>query len=243
MKSRNAPRRSRALAGKFPAVLLFSALGSVHSFADVLTLNAITFNSTVGSQSNYPTLYFSKFNSSLGTLQSVTFDWVVNSSVLSASVTNQSAGSVTINRFQFTRTFSATGPGDTPIIDDLQGKNSSFTAVSLSTGQTKTVNNVSFTQVTGSTQVTSGLNDYVGTGNSSLTLNNAIGVTPNVTAGGDQNLSWLTNVSGSSDGTLTVSYNYTPVESVPEPASFLLCGAPLLLGGAALLKRRARRAS
>lgn len=243
MKSRNASRRSRALAAKLPAVLLFSAIGSVPSFAAVLTLDAVSFNSAVGSQSNYPNLYFSKFNSSLGTLQSVTFDWVVNSSVISASVTNQSAGSVTINRFQFSRSFSATGPGDMLIIDDYQGKTSSFPAVSLSTGQTKTVNNVAFNQVAGSAQITDDLGAYVGSGNASLTLNNAIGVTPNVTAGGDQELSWLTNVSGSSDGTLTVSYNYTPVESVPEPGSFLLCGVPLLLGGAALLKRRPRRVS
>lgn len=243
MSPLNLSRRHGASLSGLPAVLFFGALCAASATADVLTLNTITFNSTVGSQSNYPTLYFAKFDSSLGTLTSVTFDWVVNSSVLSASVTNQSAGSVTINRFSFTRNFTATGPGDAPIIEDLQGKNSSFTAVSLSNGQTKTVNNVGFNQVSGSTEITEGLQAYVGSGNTSMTLNNSIGVTPNVTAGGDQNLSWLTNVSGTSDGALTVSYNYAPVQSVPEPSSILLCGAPLLLGGVALLKRSPRRAS
>ena len=228
-------------ARKLGLLFVLGAVGTVPARADVLSLSPISFSSAVGSQSNYPNLYFSKFNSSLGTLTSVTFDWVVNSSVVTASVTNQSAGSVTINRFSFTRNFTATGPGDVSIIDDIGGKNSSFTAVSLSTGQTKTVSNVAFNQISGSSSVTEGLQAYVGSGNTSLALNNSIGVTPNVTAGGDQELSWLTSVTGSSDGALTVSYNYTPVESVPEPSSVLLCGAPLLLGGVALLKRSPKR--
>lgn len=209
------------------------------SSAAVVTLSPVSFNSTVGSASNYPTLSFAKFNSSLGTLTDVTFSFQVDSSVTSASVTNNASGSVTINKFSFTRDFTITDSTGAELFSDGVLKQTSFTPISLSNGQTKTVSNVSFSQLNDSTTVSgSQAAAYAGSGNATLTLNNSIGVTPNVTAGG-QSQNWATTLLGASWGSFTVSYTYNeapPVSPVPEPSSMIFSG--LLLGSGLFVRRR-----
>ena len=207
----------------------------------MLSLSPVNFDSTVGSASNYPTLSFAKFNSALGTLTDVTFSFTVDSSITSATVKNTNSGSVTINKFTFTRDFSIQDSSGAELFSDAALKQSSFTSISLANNQSKTVSNVAFSQLNDSATVTGpGVAAYAGTGNATLTLNNSIGVTPNVTAGGGQSLSWATDLLGASSGSFTVSYTYDETSPVPEPSSMIFSG--LLLGSGLTVRRRKVRA-
>ena len=235
------PSKPATLTPVMKKLLFFSAtsvwsLTSAVSSAAVVTLDSVSFSSTIGSPVNYPTLQFAKFDTSLGTLTGVSLAWVVNSSVTSATVTNNNVGSVTIDKFAFTRDFTVKDSLDNELFNDLAAKNVTFTAVPLAQGESKTVSNTTFSTFSDSVSITSGLADYAGAGNASVTLNNSLGVTPNVTAGGSQELSWGTNIIGSSSGTLVVSYTYDEIAAVPEPSSTILSG--ILIGFSLLIRRR-----
>jgi len=202
-------------------------------------LTTISFNSA-GSGTSYPTLSFAKFDTAGGahTLTGVSLDWVVNSGISSATVTNESAGAVTIDRIDFTRTFSAM-LGTDSLLYDLTGKQKSVSpAVVLNHGDSRNVTTFSFNQATSNDTYTSSLAAYLGVGNVNITLSNSITATPDITAGGGQTVSWLTTVTGSSNGTLGVTYSYE-LTPVPEPGSLLALGCLIGSGACLRLRRRA----
>lgn len=216
--------------------------------ADVITQTVDFGTITGGSQ-----FYFNQFNTALGTLTGVTLDWTVNSSISSASITNENTGSVTISRITFTNTVEGYVPsvGTSGDVVAEVAKSKSITpaggTVTLNNGQTYNYGSVSFsgfTQTDNYTSADTNFSAFQGTGTVPLYLANTFGATPTASGSGSTT-SWLTSITGSTTGNLVVTYNYTaaPIAPVPEPPSVLL-GFGGILGMAGLaFKRRAKSAA
>jgi len=199
-------------------------------------------------------LYFSQFDTSLGTLTDVTLSWTINSTISTASIRNQNAGNVTISRVTFTNTVEGYVPSvgmDGDLIAEV-AKSKSVTpgggSVTLTPGQSYTVNNVvfsGFTQEDNYTAADANFNSFKGTGDVPLFITNTFGATPTASGSGSTT-SWLTSITGSSTGNLVVTYNYTaapPIAPVPEPHSIALGLMGLaFMGGFVLTGRRQRQA-
>lgn len=212
--------------------------------ADVIS-QTVDFGTITGGKQ----LYFNQFNTALGTLTGVTLNWTVNSSISSASITNENTGSVTISRITFTNTVEGYVPsvGDSGDLVAEVAKSKSITpaggSVTLTKGQTYnygTVNFTGFTQTDSYTSADANFSSFQGTGTVPLYLANTFGATPTATGSGSTT-SWLTSITGSSTGNLVVTYDYTaaPIAPVPEPPSILLgFGGMLGMAGFAFKRRK-----
>ena len=176
--------------------------------------------------------YFSQFDSSLGTLTDVTLSWTINSTISTAQITNQNAGNVTVSRITFTNTVEGYVPsvGDSGDLIAVVSKSKSVVpgggSVTLTPGQSYTINNVvfsGFTQTDSYTSADSNFDSFTGSGEVPLYLANTFGATPTASGSGSTT-SWLTSITGSSTGNLVVAYTYTaaPIAPVPEPHSIAL---------------------
>ncbi len=194
-------------------------------------------------------LYFSQFNTALGTLTDVTLSWTVNSSISNASITNQNTGSVTVSRITFSNTVEGYVPSigtDGDLVAEVL-KSKSHTppggTVTLAQGQSYTVNNIVFSgfiQEDNYTSADANFDSFKGTGDVPLYLANTFGATPTASGSGSTT-SWLTSITGSSTGSLEVTYTYTaaPIAPVPEPPSIILgCGGLLFMTAFAFKQRR-----
>ena len=173
---------------------------------------------------------FNQFNTSLGTLNSVTVESTGVLNTMSATFTDNSTTSETLTYFQEVFQASLTGPNSTNLT-----ASSSLPALGpvtlgpLGSGNNGTSESVSNVPTDlGSSTYTSSLGAFEG--NSTVTF------TGNALAGenfsGDSNINW----SATTQATQTVDliYNYTP--GVPEPVSLVLSGSGLAL--LALVRRR-----
>lgn len=193
-------------------------------------------------------LYFSQFNTALGTLTDVTLSWTVNSSISTASITNQNTGTVTVTRITFTNTVEGYVPSigtDGDLVAEVL-KSKSHTppggTVTLTQGQSYTVNNIvfsGFTQEDNYTSADANFDSFKGTGDVPLYLANTFGATPTASGSGSTT-SWLTSITGSSTGSLEVTYTYSAtIAPVPEPPSIILgCGGLLFMTAFAFKQRR-----
>lgn len=217
---------------------------SVFAKAEVIT-HTVDFGSITGDSQ----FYFSQFDTSLGTLNEVTLSWTINSSISSASITNQNTGTVTVSRITFTNTVEGYVPsvGTAGELVAEVARSRSHTpptgSVTLNQGQTYNVGTISFTGFTQEDSYTSGdagFNAFKGTGMVPLYVTNTFGATPTASGSGSTT-SWLTSITGSSTGSLVVTYNYdaAPIAPVPEPHSLALgLGGLLFVGGLAVKRRR-----
>lgn len=189
---------------------------------------------------------FSQFNTALGTLNSVTLSWTFNSAISSADITNQNAGTVTVTKVAFTNTIEGylfNEPSDNYDVQSLKSKNvtPSGGQVVLTTGQNYHVGTQTFSQFTEEAEYVSGdayFNAFKGTGDVPVYLTNTFGATPTASGAGG-NLTWLTNIVGSSTGSLQVVYNYTAIAPVPEPSALILgCGGLFFMTAFAFKKRK-----
>lgn len=216
-----------------------------------VTAHAAVINQTVdfGTITGEKQLYFNQFNTALGTLNQVTLSWTINSSISTASITNQNTGTVTVSKITFTNTVEGYVPsiGDSGDLVAEVGKTKSHTpaggTVTLTQGQSYTVNNINFTGFTQTDSYTSAdanFNAFQGTGSVPLYLANTFGATPTASGSGSAT-SWLTSITGSSTGNLQVTYSYTaaPIAPVPEPPAVILgCGSLLFTAGFAFKRRQ-----
>lgn len=228
---------------------LFLAI-TVISLTSICKADVIVQNVDFGTITGDTQLYFSQFNTSLGTLTDVTLSWTVNSSISTASITNQNVGSVTVSKITFTNTVEGYVPsvGTSGDLVAEVAKAKSVTpaggTVTLSPGQSYTINNVVFSGFTQSDNYTSAdanFSSFQGTGSVPLYLTNTFGATPTASGSGSTT-SWLTSITGSTTGSLQVTYNYTaaPIAPVPEPPSIILgCGGILFMATFAFKRRQA----
>lgn len=212
------------------AVTLLSA--SAQAGVITLTKAAVTFNTSVSFIVAIP-----KFDSTLGTLTSVTLNWSETTLITSAFVKNLSPNSVKIDRIDFTNTFDTGVPGKTI----LSGGSTSYDpVVTLANLQQKNETNVSLDPATKLYSFTSSLSNYEsvgGVGFHNLTVSDSLGGASHVTDNGGNNpIVWETSVAGYSSGSVVASYTYE-LTAVPEPSNIMLCGAPVLLAGAAFVRR------
>lgn len=224
----------------FTAAFLFTTLACK---ADVI-VQTVNFGTITGEKQ----LYFSQFDTSLGTLTDVALSWTINSSISTASITNQNAGTVTVSRITFSNTVEGYIPsiGTSGDLVAEVSKSKSVTpsgGVILTSGQSYTVNNVNFsgfTQDDNYTSADANFNSFKGTGDVPLYLTNTFGATPTASGSGSTT-SWLTSITGSSTGSLQVTYTYNaaPIAPVPEPPSIILgCGGILFMSAFAFNRRR-----
>lgn len=225
------------------------ALASV-LFVTALTGRADIISQTVdfGTISGEKQLYFNQFNTALGTLNDVTLSWTINSSISTASITNQNAGTVTVSKITFTNTVEGYVPsiGDSGdlVAEVVKSKNHTPAGgtVTLTPNQSYTVNNVTFTAFTQEdiyTSADANFDAFKGSGTVPLYLTNTFGATPTASGSG-VTTSWLTSITGSSTGSLEVTYNYTAVAPVPEPPAFILGCGGLLFAGLMAFKKQHR---
>ncbi|WP_395744604.1 choice-of-anchor E domain-containing protein [Prosthecobacter sp.] len=230
---------------KIFALVTFLSASALSSHADIITQTVNFGTITGGSQ-----FYFNQFNTALGTLTGVELDWTVNSSISSASITNENTGSVTISRITFTNTVEGYVPsiGDSGDLVAEVAKSKSITpaggTVTLSNGQTYNYGSVSFsgfTQTDNYTSADANFSSFQGTGSVPLYLANTFGATPTASGSGSTT-SWLTSITGSTTGNLVVTYTYDaappPVSPVPEPPSVILGFGGILGMAAFAFKRR-----
>lgn len=189
--------------------------------------------------------YFSKFDTSLGTLTEVTLSWTVNSSISTASITNQNTGTVNVTRITFTNTVEGYVPSEGAegdLVAEVARSRSHTPSggnVTLTQGQSYTVNNVTFTGFTQEdiyTSADANFSSFQGEGLVPLYVANTFGATPTASGSGSTT-SWLTSITGSSTGSVVVTYTYNaaPIAPVPEPHSLALgLGGLLFLGGLAV---------
>jgi len=189
---------------------------------------------------------FSQFNTALGTLNSVTLSWTFNSAISSADITNLNAGTVTVTKIAFTNSiegFLFNEPSDNYDVQSLKSRNHTppSGSVTLANGDNYHVGTTTFTEFTEETEYVSGdayFNAFKGTGDVPVYLTNTFGATPTASGAGG-NLTWLTNIVGSSTGTLEVVYNYTAIAPVPEPSALILgCGGLFFMTAFAFKKRK-----
>ena len=225
--------------------LLAATLLALSAFArgDVIT-QTVDFGTITGDKQ----LYFNQFNTALGTLS-----WTINSSISTASITNQNTGTVNVSRITFTNTVEGYVPSlgtDGDLVAEMarsRNHTPSGGSVTLTQNQTYTVNNITFTGFTQEDSYTSAdgnFGSFQGGGSVPLFLTNTFGATPTASGSGSTT-SWLTSITGSSTGNLVVTYTYdaAPIAPVPEPPSIILgMGGMLFLGGFALKRRRAQPA-
>lgn len=234
-----------------PALLTLIFATALTTRADVIsqTLDFGTFN---GGQQ----YYFNQFNTSLGTLTGVTLDWTINSSITSASVTNENTGTVTLSKISFTNSVDGYVPsvGDSgPLVAEvLSGKTvSNLTGnKTLTNGQSYTLHNIAFNTFNQTDTYTTGddsFNSFKGTGSVPIYLTNTFGATPTATGSGSTTTSWLTSITGSTSGNLQVTYTYNaapaPIAPVPEPPSLILGFGGILGMAAFAFKRRTKTAA
>jgi hypothetical protein len=230
---------------KTPLILAASLLSFVAlTKADVIT-QTVDFGTVAGDSQ----LYFSQFDTSLGTLNSVTLSWTINSSISNATITNQNTGTVNVSKITFTNTVEgyvpSVGTSGDLVAEVISGRNHTPAGgtVTLLQGQSYTVTNINFTGFTQEDSYTSAdgnFSDFQGTGSVPLYLTNTFGATPTASGSGSTT-SWLTSITGSSTGNLVVTYNYdaAPIAPVPEPQSIILgFGGLLFLGGMAWKRRQ-----
>ncbi|MCB1278002.1 PEP-CTERM sorting domain-containing protein [Prosthecobacter sp.] len=228
-----------------PILASLTLITPLASRAEVIVQN-VDFGTITGDSQ----LSFSQFDTSLGTLTDVTLSWTVNSSISTASITNQNAGTVTVSKITFTNTVEGYVPsvGSSGDLVAEVAKSKSVTpaggTVTLNPGESYVVNNVvfsGFTQTDSYTSADSNFSSFQGTGSVPLYLTNTFGATPTASGSGSTT-SWLTSITGSTTGNLQVSYTYTaavPIAPVPEPSSILLGGGSILcLAGFAFNRRR-----
>lgn len=229
-----------------PTLLLAAALLSIASItkADIIT-QTVDFGTITGDKQ----MSFNQFNTALGTLTSVTLSWTINSSISTASITNQNTGTVNVSRITFTNTVEGYVPsvgtsGD--LVVEMAGAKShtpSGGTTTLLQNQTYTVTNVNFNSFSQEDTYTSSdgnFNSFKGSGTVPLYVANTFGATPTASGSGSTT-SWLTSITGSSTGNVVVTYEYTaaPIAPVPEPPSIILgLGGMLFLGGLAMKRRR-----
>ena len=225
-------------------ILIFAALGmALTSKGDVIN-HTVDFGTLTGDQQ----YYFSQFDTSLGTLTEVALTWTVNSSISSAFITNQNTSTVTVSRITFTNTVEGYLPSvgmDGDLVAEV-AKSRSHTpsggAVVLTQGQTYSVNNITFTgfsQEDVYTSADANFDSFKGTGDVPLFLTNTFGATPTASGSGSTT-SWLTSITGSSTGSLAVTYTYTasPIAPVPEPSALLMSGGGILFLGMLAFRRK-----
>lgn len=231
---------------KKASILFFAIISAFSACRGGVINQVVDFGTVTGSTQ----LYFSQFDTALGTLTDVSLTWTVNSSISTASITNQNTGSVTVSRITFTNTVEGYVPsvgysGD--LVAEV-AKSKSVTpgggSVTLAQGQSYTVNNIIFSGFTQSDNYTSAddnFDSFKGTGTVPLYLANTFGATPTASGSGSTT-SWLTSITGSSTGNLQVTYTYTdapPVAPVPEPSSLILgFGGVLFMGFLASNRRK-----
>jgi len=226
--------------------ILFFAIISACSVCKGGVINQVVeFGSITGDSQ----LYFSQFDTALGTLTDVTLSWTINSSISEASITNQNTGSVTVTRISFTNTVEGYVPsvgysGDL-VAEVFRSKSVTPNggSVTLAQGESYTINNIVFSGFTQSDNYTSAdgnFDSFKGTGSVPLFLANTFGATPTASGSGSTT-SWLTSITGSSTGSLQVTYTYTdapPVAPVPEPSSLILGFGGVLFMGLMVSKRQ-----
>lgn len=228
------------------AVTLFAALAGIGSAATLVQTESFAFVPN-GNQ----TLTFNKFDTSLGTLNSVTVTVVLNKTGGRFEVDNDSENGGTLN-LTHSVVGSLTASGVALLRDDFSsiGATGTLTAsntlsdqsVSATTGDSTTTFNatglgdyVLFEPGNASDSDTGSIgsafiSSYAGSGTFTTTVNAS--QTVDVTGlGGLQQAFTVSSVSGD----VTVTYNFTPT-AVPEPTSALLGGIGFLL----LLRRRRR---
>lgn len=228
---------------KRPLILILAVISVMSACKADVIVQTVDFGTITGDKQ----LYFSQFNTALGTLTDVTLSWTINSSISTASITNQNSGVVTVSKITFTNTVEgyvpSIGAAGNLVVEDAKSKSVTGTRV-LNPGESYTVNNVvfnSFTQDDSYTSADAGFDSFKGTGNVPLYLANTFGATPTASGSGSTT-SWLTSITGSSTGNLEVTYTYTaaaPVAPVPEPPAIILgCGGILFLGAFAFGRRK-----
>lgn len=235
-------------------ILLASTL---NTRADVITQTVDFGNVSGGSQ-----FYFNKFNTALGTLTDVMLEWTINSSISTASITNENTGTVTVSKIAFSNLVEVYMPsvGDSgDLMYELPGAKSvtatgTVSQRTLTTGQSYTLNNVNFNGFTDTVYYNNDPQDtelgvdpafaaFKGTGTVPLYLANTFGATPTASGSG-VTTSWLTSITGVTTGNLRVTYTYdaapAPIAPVPEPPALILgFGGILGMAGFAFKRRPA----
>jgi hypothetical protein len=205
----------------FASVLvpLVAAAGSVTE-SDTISINTET-----GPASE--ALSFAQFNSSLGTLNSVTIQATGQAQSVIALV-NISGSAVTYSASSTSIPLQLSGNGLTPV-------SQTFANSSMGGGSVAANSTVYIPMTPAATLGLSGsdpnLSAYIGNGSTTLDLGFLAGTSSETTSNGG---SLFVGTDGIASGQLTVTYNYTPV---PLPAAL-----PLLLSGlagfGAMLRRR-----
>ncbi len=224
-------------------ILTFAILTTAAASKAAVITETVDFG-TFNADSQYS---FSQFDTSLGTLNSVTLSWTFNSNITSSSITNQNAGAVTVTRIALANTiegFLFNAPSDSFDLQAARSRNHTppTGSVTLNNGEVYNPGGTSFAQYTEEAEYVSGdayFEQFKGTGDVPVYLTNTFGATPTASGGGG-NMTWLTNIVGSSTGSLEVVYNYTAIAPVPEPSALILgCGGLFFMTAFAFKKRKA----
>lgn len=230
---------------KKPLILIMTLFASALACRADIISQTVDFGTITGEKQ----LYFNQFNTALGTLNSVTLSWTINSTISSASITNQNTGTVNVSKITFTNTVEGYVPsvGDAGdlVADVAKSKNHTPSGgnVTLNPNQSYTVSNINFsafTQTDSYTSADANFSAFQGTGSVPLYLTNTFGATPTASGSG-VTTSWLTSITGSSTGSLGVAYSYSaaPIAPVPEPPALILgCGGLLFMSAFAFKQRR-----
>jgi hypothetical protein len=216
------------------ATLGLAALAFAHPASAGFETQTVTFGSSGSPLTNgsTATLAFAQFDTSLGTLTSVTIQVSDSMTVVSQAV-SFGAGTSTYTNFENTGTVVVTGPD----------------ATALSTSLSTTPGSGTITGVGTVLNVDSETNNNLGAGPTNVSSANfgayeGVGVgTFNVTAGANNSFSGSTSGAVAASGTttsygsVTITYTYTAT-AVPEPASMAMVGIGL---GALVVVSRFRR--
>jgi hypothetical protein len=192
--------------------------------ASVTESDTISIDSETGPASE--ALSFAQFNSSLGTLTSVSIQATGQAQSVIALV-NISGSAVTYSASSTTIPLQLSGNGLTPVSQTFA--NSSMGGGSVAANSTLYIP-MSPAAMLGLSGSDPNLSAYIGSGSTTLDLGFLAGTSSETTSNGG---SLFVGTDGIASGQLTVTYNYTPV---PLPAAL-----PLLLSGIAGLGAMIRR--
>ena len=198
------------------------------------------------------TSYLNQFNTSLGTLTSITLNWTLNTAVTSASLTNYTGTTATLTNIDFNQQVSGyffDYVHYNPPLETLSANQHSIVSVSggsavLNPDDTLSYSGLTFSQLTQESYVNSGddyFNYFKGAGSVPVYLSTSLGGKPAGSDGGG----WYPIVIGNKTAHLTATYTYTPigggsgVAPVPEPSAMILgCGGLFFMVGLVFKKRR-----
>jgi|GEM_PF-1620124 len=213
----------------FSAILtatLAVGTGVAHADLTISYTNGLTNDQNIGLNLTAPvdSISLQQFNSSLGTLNSVTVNLSSDFNYYT-TLTNSGSSTPITGTFTVYQQFQIVGPGQTlPMLNAGSADNYTYktTLSNIANGATAT-NTANNTNLTSNNVTISGaaLANYIGTGNQSFDVYNTQTTYEGISGG-----NYSTNgVDKSFDTTVQVTYDYTPT---PIPAAAYLFGSGLL---------------